>query len=83
MSDERDKPLDDALEREIQEALGDSSLLGVGKAGATGDAPPPGATPGPRDVVVGSPEAGAFADATIAGVGVEEVIRPPTSTTCS
>ena len=69
MSDERDTPLDDELQREIEEALGDSSLLGLGKPSA---APVPTGEPASDRTTV-EPEAGAFSDAAVAGVGQEDV----------
>ncbi len=71
MTDPNDpKNLDDDLEREIQDALGESSLLGVGGSASSKASPKiPERAPG-EDVV---PEPGSFADATISGVGVEDV----------
>ena len=69
MSDERES-LDAELEREIEAALGDTSLLGVDKS-----RPAPGVTPldAPLLAPDADPEAGAFADATVSGVGTEDV----------
>jgi small subunit ribosomal protein S1 len=69
MSDERES-LDAELEREIEAALGDTSLLGVDKS-----RPAPSVTPldAPLLAPDADPEAGAFADATVSGVGTEDV----------
>jgi small subunit ribosomal protein S1 len=64
-ADPKDRSLDDDLEREIAEALGEESLLGIGrKRGASARPPEP---------LADTPEAGKFCDATIAGVGTEDV----------
>lgn len=70
MSDERDHPLDADLEREIEQALDGASLLGLDKPSA-----PRGTVPldTPDQAPTDEPEAGAFADATVSGVGTEDV----------
>ncbi|MHC5011454.1 MAG: 30S ribosomal protein S1 [Planctomycetota bacterium] len=73
MSEDGAKPLDDELEREIQEALGEDSLLGIGSpAGKAGIAMPPDVLEGaaePSEV----PEPGHFSDAIVSGIGEEDV----------
>ncbi len=69
MSEAKDRPLDDDLEREIEEALGETSLLGVDRARRP--APPPARPPGADASREPAPHA--FADATVAGVGAEDV----------
>ncbi|MFV1959020.1 MAG: 30S ribosomal protein S1 [Planctomycetota bacterium] len=61
------KALDDELEREIEAALGDTSLLGVGHPSK---APAPAGAADVLDVV---PEPGSFSDALVAGAGEEDV----------
>ncbi len=77
MSELPPSPSDDLdLDREIEEALGDTSLLGVGSP--SGARTSPGSASSPMDaadlsVVDGEPEPGKFTDAQIAGVGQEDV----------
>jgi len=75
MSDERDESSehleDDDLEREIQEALGDTSLLGIARAAPASPQPPVRADDAPDAGT--EPESGAFADAAVSGVGTEDV----------
>lgn len=67
MSDEPSRSLDDDLEREIEQALGDASLLGIGSSSAPTPTGPGGAT------ADGTPEPGHFADATVSGVAHDDV----------
>jgi ribosomal protein S1 len=58
MSDEKDRPLDEDLEREIADALRGESLLGLGRK---------------KNAPSERPQTGAFHDAEVQGVGGEDV----------
>ena len=70
MSDTHDQPLDADLEREIEAALAETSLLGVDKSQPEKNVTPLDA---PLLAPDAEPESGAFADATVSGVGTEDV----------